>query len=69
VLRESLNDMEISIVQSYARPALNSYFHSDCERGKILRKAEKFSRDVSHVARDSIARRKHSKWLRAQSAL
>lgn len=33
---------------------------------KILRKAEKFSGDVSHVARDSIARRKHSKRLRTE---
>lgn len=43
---------------------VDSYFHSDHNRGKILRKAEKFSRDVFHVARDSVARRKHSKRLR-----
>lgn len=56
----------MSIVQSYARVLpVDSYSHSDYyNREKILLKAEKFSRDVFHVARDSVARRKHSKRLR-----
>lgn len=69
MLRESLNDTEMSIVQSYMRVlpwlGLVSSIAIAIEE-KFCEKQKNFSRDVSHVARDSTARRKHAKRLRAQ---